>query len=362
MKTITVPLGPRSYDIIIGEKILDDAGSWLKRWGLRGSTIVISDSNVAPLYGETVVSSLEKNGFRASLFSIPAGEANKTLEQTRSIYSEMVRLGLERGSFVASLGGGVTGDIAGFAAATFLRGIAFVQIPTTLLAQIDASIGGKVGVNLPEGKNLVGAFHQPRGVLIDHSALNTLPKRELSAGFAEVIKHAIIRDPRYFDFLESNSARALALDPECIERIIARSCEIKAEVVAADEREKGLRMILNLGHTIGHALESVTGYARYLHGEAVAAGIAVAAAVAEQIGILHRATAERILNLLKSFHLPIHVEGARTQDIIAALAHDKKVQDGGARFVLPKDIGEVVVSSAISQEELRRALKAHGAA
>lgn len=359
MRTVRVELGERSYDIVIGDGLLGNAGPWLRELGLKGTGIVVSDATVGQLYGPRVISSLKDAGFNAALYTMPAGEEHKNLDEVRKIYSEMLKLGLDRGSFAISLGGGVVSDITGFAAATFVRGIHFIQIPTSLLAQVDASVGGKVGVNLPQGKNLIGSFYQPRGVLIDPSVLTTLARRQLSSGFAEVIKHAVIRDAAHFDFLEKNFTRALSLDAPCLEKIIGRSCEIKSEIVARDEREGGVRMTLNFGHTIGHALETVTGYRSYTHGEAVAIGMAHAAAIAARYAFLSREDYHRIVRLIESFGLPVRMEGVSAADILAAMRRDKKMRDGQVNFVLPRRIGEVFVTDEVSEDAVREAIEQH---
>jgi len=357
MKTVRVRLGERSYDILIGRGLIEKAGLCLRRWGLTGSCLVVADSKVGRIYGAKLLSALKGSGFTAKFFVLPPGEEHKTLHETQRIYRAMLEAGLDRGSFIVSLGGGVVGDIAGFAAATYMRGIPFVQVPTTLLAQVDASVGGKVGVNLSEGKNLVGAFHQPRGVLIDPSVLATLDRRQLTAGFAEVIKHAIIADARYFGFLENNSARALSLESACMERIITRSCEIKAGIVARDERERGLRMILNFGHTIGHAIETVTGYRFYLHGEAVAIGMACASAVAARLGCIPQRSHRKITALLQKYGLPVRMEKISVKKILRALPRDKKARGGKVRFVLPERIGKAFVTEGVGEDIIRTVVK-----
>ncbi|MCX6355751.1 MAG: 3-dehydroquinate synthase [Candidatus Aureabacteria bacterium] len=357
MRAVRMRLGERSYDILIGRGLIAKAGRCLRGWGLDGSCLVVADRKVGRIYGAKLLSALKGSGFTAKLFSLPPGEEHKTLHETERIYRAMLEVGLDRASFIVSLGGGVAGDIAGFAAATYMRGIPFVQVPTTLLAQVDASVGGKVGVNLREGKNLIGAFHQPRGVLIDPSVLATLDRWQLSTGFAEVIKHAIIADARYFGFLEKNSARALSREPACMERIIMRSCEIKAGIVARDERESGLRMILNFGHTIGHAIETVTGYRLYLHGEAVAIGMACASAVAARLGYLSGGSHRRIIALLQKYGLPVRMEKIPVEKLLRAIPRDKKARGGKARFVLPERIGRVFVTEGVGEDIIRAVVK-----
>ncbi len=353
METARVELEERSYNVEIGADLLDNVGTWLKKLGLKGSGIIVSDETVAKLYGDRVLSASRNAGFEVGLFTLPVGEEYKNLDQTAKIYNEMITLELERGSFALSLGGGVVGDITGFAAATYMRGINFVQFPTTLLAQVDASVGGKVAVNLPQAKNLIGAFYQPRGVLIDTTVLKTLDKRDVISGFAEVIKHAIIRDSEHFSYLEQNREKALSLDLPCLEKIIKRSCEIKSDVVSLDERERELRMILNFGHTIGHAIEAVTSYKTYRHGEAVAIGMVYASAIAARLNHLSKADLQRIVKLIEAFNLPLKMEGISPDAIISSLKRDKKVRDGKVRFVLPRRIGEVFVTDEVTEEIVR---------
>jgi 3-dehydroquinate synthase len=344
MKTVPVALGERSYNIRIGAGLLDKAGERLKRLGLEGSGIMVTDRTVNGLYGDRALSSLKEAGFNAGTYILPSGERHKNLGRIGNIYSRMLELGLGRDSFVLSLGGGVVGDTAGFAAATYMRGVNFIQVPTTLLAQVDASAGGKVGVNLPQGKNLIGSFYQPRCVLIDPTVLRTLDRRDFYSGFAEVIKHAVIRDSGYFSYLEENRDKALSVDPD------KRSCEIKAEIVSRDETEKKLRMILNFGHTIGHAIESATSYKKYKHGEAVAAGMACACSISVLMGYLNQAEKQRIDALLASYNLPFGLEGVSADKIAGCLFRDKKVRGGRVQFVLLRKIGEVFITDEVPEK------------
>jgi 3-dehydroquinate synthase len=359
MNIVEVALGKRSYDILIGTGLLNTAGQWLSKRGIRGSGIIVSDETVHALYARPVHTALKEAGLKIGEFVLPPGEEHKNLEQVHHIYDTMLRLNLDRGSFALALGGGVVGDITGFAAATYMRGIDFIQIPTTLLAQVDASVGGKVAVNLPEGKNLIGAFHQPRGVLIDPAVLKTLTKRRLNAGFAEVIKHAVIHDARYFSYLMDNVEAAHALDMHCLENIIHRSCEIKAAVVSKDEKEKDLRMILNFGHTIGHAIETITDYRTYLHGEAVAIGMACAAFISTEMGILPAEHYHRIVKIIEKYALPVTVRGVQPDAVIKILHHDKKARHGKVYFVLPRRIGKVFVTDELDEKIVRAAIVKH---
>ena len=301
---VRVELGERSYDIVIGNGLLSQAVDWLQPLKLGKHGVIITDTNVAPLYGESLCEALKAAGFTVEILDVAAGEESKSLRQANRLFEKLPSLGLDRQSFVIALGGGVVGDLAGFVAASYMRGIALVQMPTTLLAQMDSSVGGKVGVNLPQGKNLVGAFYQPRLVLADTGTLATLPERELRAGFAEVIKHGAIRDAEFFAWLEREYQRVLSLDREAVTHAVRRCCEIKAEVVSADERESGLRAILNFGHTIGHAMEALTEYVGLLHGEAISMGMRVAACLSVKRAGLAQAEADRLEALIAASGLP----------------------------------------------------------
>ena len=304
---------------------------------------IISDRNVAPRYAKAAQNSLSAAGFDPVLLTVPAGETAKSLKSVQTCYDRLAGHRLERKSFIVALGGGVVGDLAGFVAATYLRGIAFVQVPTTLLAQVDSSVGGKVGVNLEAGKNLVGAFHQPRLVLCDLDTLATLPAREFRAGLAEVIKYGIIHDARLFERLEHEMKPILRRDPKTLAEIIARCCEIKAEVVGADETESGLRAILNFGHTIGHALEAISRYGKYLHGEAIAIGQVAAAELSARMLGLPASDVERIRRLFDRAGLPTEVQltAAKLRGMFAAMRLDKKVAGGEIKFVLAERLGKV---------------------
>src|SRR5579862_2236258 len=286
MRTVKVPLGNRSYNIVIGRGLLRGLGAACKKLGLGNRCAIISDRNVARHFGKLAQKSLQGAGFDAVLIVVPAGETAKSLKTVQSCYDRLAQHRLERKSYIVALGGGVVGDLAGFVAATYLRGIPFIQVPTTLLAQVDSSVGGKVGVNLKAGKNLVGAFHQPRLVLCDLDTLSSLPAREFRSGLAEVIKYGIICDARLFAHLEHDLPKLLKRDPDTLTEVIARCCEIKADVVGQDETETGLRAILNFGHTIGHAIENISGYGKYLHGEAISIGqVAAAKLSSQQLGL-----------------------------------------------------------------------------
>jgi 3-dehydroquinate synthase len=341
--TVNVPLGNRSYDIKIGAGLLARLGAECARLRLGARCAIISDTNVAPRYGKAAQTALVKAGFAPTLVTIPAGERAKRLKTLEWCYNQLAAQRLERKSFVVALGGGVVGDLAGFVAATYLRGLAFVQVPTTLLAQVDSSVGGKVGLNLKAGKNLVGAFHQPRLVLCDLDTLASLPVREYRAGLAEVIKYGIIYDARLFQRLERDLLRLLRRDRRTLEAVVARCCGIKAEVVRQDETESGPRAILNFGHTIGHALEAISHYGKYLHGEAIAIGQVAAASLSGRLLGLPQREVDRIERILRLAGLPTRVKlnAPQRQKLLHAMRLDKKVSAGEIKFVLARRIGAV---------------------
>ncbi len=345
MEEIRVDLGERSYGIHIGSGILAGLAEAVK--GFRFSRVsLVSNPTVYALCGEALSGSLRKSGLDVSTIIIPDGEAYKDLFWAYYIYGELLKRKLDRSSAIIALGGGVIGDIAGFVASTYMRGISFIQAPTTLLAQVDSSVGGKTGVNHPLGKNMIGAFYQPRLVWTDVDTLRTLPKREFLAGMAEVIKYGVIWDAGLFSFLDENRSAILDLEKDPLTHVIKRSCEIKAEVVSKDEREGGLRAILNYGHTVGHAVETATGYAAYIHGEAVAIGMQVAAKLASLLGLLDRKDVERIRSLIDSYELPSSVPaGLETERLFSSMQLDKKAVAGELRFVLPEKIGSVRILS-----------------
>jgi len=336
-------LGDRSYQIKIGPGLLPRLGAECAALGLARRCAIISDENVAPLYAEAAAASLTAAGFTCEAIIVPAGETAKSLKTVESAYNRLAAARIERKSFVVALGGGVVGDMAGFVAATYLRGLPFVQVPTTLLAQVDSSVGGKVGVNLRAGKNLVGAFYQPRLVLCDLDTFDTLPVRELHAGLAEVIKYGVIYDARLFRRLERELDRLIARDLDVLGAVVARCCAIKAEVVSQDETEGGLRAILNFGHTIGHALEAISRYGKYLHGEAISIGQAGAARLSHRLLGLPAAEARRIETLLTRAGLPTAVAlgGSQRRALSEAMKLDKKVSAGEVKFVLARAIGQV---------------------
>jgi len=359
MPEVKVDLGSRSYPILIDRGLMARLGQLLTQYCPNVKRVlVITDTNVAPHYLGRVRNSLEQAGLVVGVAKVPAGESSKSLAQAYSLYSACVRAGLERSSAVVALGGGVVGDLAGFVAATYLRGIPFVQVPTTLLAQVDSSVGGKTAVDLPEGKNLVGAFHQPTLVVADLEALATLPRRELLSGLAEVVKHGVIRDAGFLRFLESHVEEILALNHSVLGLVVESNCRIKAEVVAADEREGGLRAILNFGHTVGHAVEAAMGYGSILHGEAVAIGMVAATRIAREVKILEEPDLEtRLLNLLTRLGLPVNLPMRLMPDALTPMMmRDKKVKNGRIRWVLPVRAGEVTISSEVPHEIVHQVL------
>jgi len=360
MRTVTVSLGSRSYPILVGGDLLPSLGRRCRSLGLASSCAVIADVNVAPKFGDAALRSLETAGFRPTLVTVPAGEQAKRLKVVETCFNQLAAQRLERKSFVVALGGGVTGDLAGFVAASYLRGIAFVQVPTTLLSQVDSSVGGKVGVNLASGKNLVGAFHQPRLVLCDLDTLSSLPDREFRAGLAEVIKYGILCDPALFRRLERDLDQILARDPKVLAPIIARCCEIKAEVVAEDETESGRRASLNFGHTVGHAIEAITAYGRYLHGEAISIGQVAAALLSAKMLQLPDADVVRIRTLFERAGLPTTLRLSKQQRarLFGAMRLDKKVAGGEVKFVLARRIGDVIWGQQVPDEEIHRVLDA----
>ena len=358
MRNVAVQLGNRSYAIKIAPGLLQKLGDECARLELGNRCAIITDTNVGKKFAKATYDSLQQSGFEPLLLTIPAGEKSKSLKCVQHCYDQLAAQRLERKSFVVALGGGVVGDLAGFVAATYLRGIPFVQIPTTLLAQVDSSVGGKTGVNLHAGKNLVGAFYQPRLVLCDLDTLKTLPEREYVSGLAEVIKYGIIYDAKLFAQLELDLPKILKRDEKILAPIIARCCQIKAEVVSQDETESGLRAILNFGHTIGHAIENSSGYGKFLHGEAISIGQICAAKLSQKILGLPAQDVERIENLFRRAGLPtqIKLNSGQRQKMFAAMKLDKKVSGGEIKFVLAKKIGCAVWGQKISQKVLEQCL------
>ncbi len=349
-RIVPVNLGSRSYDIVIKEGIISQAGSLLTSW-LKPDTaksqrvLLIADVAVFDVHGAAVQRSLELAGAEVRSAIVPSGEQTKSWAQTQTLYDHLVDMTADRKTLVVAVGGGVTGDLAGFVAATYARGLRFVQVPTTLLSMVDSSVGGKTGINHPRGKNLIGAFHQPLGVIIDLATLKTLPDREYRSGLAEVVKYGVILDEVFFSFLEQNIAGLDSRDPDVLRHVIARSCELKADVVRQDEFETtGLRAVLNYGHTFGHAFEALAGYGALLHGEAVSIGMICASRLAELLGRITPDDTRRQSDLLSALNLPIEVPSDlrnRPEDILRCMMLDKKTERGELRFVLPSRIGHV---------------------
>jgi 3-dehydroquinate synthase len=357
VETIKVNLSQRSYPVYIGED-LARVGKVAADFHLGKKVFLVSDDQVYELYGEKVRTSLQEAGFCVSLTKVPPGEIHKSLSQAIKLYEACVESKLDRDSTIIGLGGGVVGDLAGFVASTYLRGVDFVLLPTTLLAQVDSSIGGKVGVDLPQGKNLVGSFYQPRFVYADLTVLKTLSWQQVKEGLAEVVKYGMIKDAEFFGWVEKNLERIKALDLEAIDFAVRRSVEIKAKVVETDERElKGKRQILNFGHTIGHAVEASSGYKSYTHGEAVALGMIGAARIAERMGYFPSPMVERLNHLLEAIGLPTRIEGVDENKIWETLQLDKKVRRGRLHFVLPRKMGEVFLTAEIPPNLIKKTLQ-----
>ena len=355
MQTLRVELGDRSYPIHIGEGLLG-RGELFSPYLQGGRAAVVTNVTVAPLYLERVAAALAAAGAEVVKIVLPDGEAYKNWETLNLVYDRLLETRCDRQTTLVALGGGVIGDLAGFAAATYQRGIPFLQVPTTLLAQVDSSVGGKTAINHPRGKNMIGAFHQPLAVLADMGTLATLPLRELRAGLAEVIKHGLIRDLEFFEWMESNIERLIAREPEALAHAVRRSCEIKAEIVALDERETGPRALLNFGHTFGHAVETGAGYGVWLHGEAVAAGMAMAARLSLRLGGPSEADVRRILGLLGRAGLPVSVPGMSPQRFMELMSVDKKVESGRMRFVVLERLGSAAIRSDVPASVLDQTL------
>ncbi len=362
-------LGDRSYDVHVGAGLLENLGALLRPPHLaagltRGPVAVVTDTNVAQIHLADTLLALGKAGIDARPIVMPAGEASKSFAGLESLSGQLLELGIDRGGLIIALGGGVIGDLTGFAAGVLKRGIAFAQVPTTLLAQVDSSVGGKTAINAPQGKNLIGLFHQPRIVIADTALLATLPRRELLAGYAEVVKYGALGDADFFDWLEVNAARALDGDGAAMTRAVAHSCAMKAAIVARDERETGERALLNLGHTFGHALEAATGFSqRLLHGEGVAIGMALAFRLSVKLGLASGQDAERFIRHLKAIGLPAgiaNIAGERpgAGALIAHMAHDKKVKDGKLTFILLRRLGDAFVTTDVPLDAVRDVLSA----
>ncbi|MFY9139397.1 MAG: 3-dehydroquinate synthase [Thermacetogeniaceae bacterium] len=355
MDTIQVNLPAGSYNIYIGTGNLDKLGEYLP-FEKKRRLFVITNDLLGPLYGNSLVESLQQYGYKVLYQQVPDGEEYKSFATAEELFTSAIKGGIDRGSGVIALGGGVIGDLAGFVAATYMRGIPLIQVPTTLLAQVDSSVGGKVAINHPLGKNMIGAFYQPRLVFIDLLVLKTLDPREIRSGLAEVIKYGVIQDKGFFAFLEEHLEGIKALDLDLLSAIVKKSCSIKGGIVEKDEKERGLRALLNFGHTIGHALEVITDYRVYRHGEAVSLGMVAAAEIAVSRGLLTREEADRLVRLLDNAGLPTVIPFGADQ-LIPLLSRDKKAQLGRPRFVLPLGLGKAEVFDDVGEGEIREAIE-----
>lgn len=358
MDTLTVDLGERSYQIIIGADLLGQAGQMIKAITPGKKILLVSNATVYGLYGDRCVDALAESGFEIVLALMPDGEEYKNMQEVLNIVDQGVQGRMERSGLCVALGGGVVGDLAGFVAAIYQRGIDFVQIPTTLLAQVDSSVGGKVAINHSQGKNLLGAFHQPRLVIIDISVLKTLKRRDYLSGLGEVVKYGVIYDESFFNYLEGAVPDILQQEENCLQKIIRRSCEIKSEIVAVDETEAGKRAILNLGHTFGHAVEKLGNYNKYSHGEAVALGIVAAANLSLRLGLMSEEDVYRIKNLFARLSINTSFPPFAAEDIIEVMYRDKKVKNKRIHFVLPRGIGDYIITDNITEQQIETAIKA----
>ncbi len=355
MQTLTVSLADRSYPIHIGNGLLGQTDLILPHLK-RKQVAIVSNTTVAPLYMQAIAQPLRDAGVSVIEIILPDGEAYKNNDTLQTIYDHLLQNRCERNTTLIALGGGVIGDLTGYAAATYLRGVPFIQVPTTLLSQVDSSVGGKTGINHPLGKNMIGAFYQPKLVLADIDTLKTLPQRELSAGIAEVIKYGLIRDADFFDWLETNMQALMALDTAVSSYAIYRSCQNKAEVVAADEHEQGERALLNLGHTFGHAIENAMGYGVWLHGEAVATGTVMAADLSQRMGWLNAAQVQRIKTIMQAAKLPVEAPDLGADEYLRLMQLDKKVADGRIRLILQQAIGKAIITADYDADKLKQTL------
>lgn len=356
MRIVPVELGTNSYKIYIGSGLENEIVDFCTESSFSGKALIVTDTNVGPVYARWLQDLLSKGGLMADVYEIPAGESSKSMAMAEELFTRCIRLGLDRKSPVFALGGGVVGDLAGFVAASYMRGVPFVQVPTSLLAQVDSSVGGKVAVNHALGKNLIGAFYQPRAVFMDLSTLKTLPEREIYTGLGEIIKYGIIYDYEFFQYLENHISQAAALENEAVMHMTSRSCEIKAEVVSQDEKELGLRAILNFGHTCAHAIEKNTGYTRYNHGEAVAIGMVCAAYISQYLGMIDQKAADRVISLILKLHLPIKAVGCTVRDLYTDIFHDKKTVGGKVKWILMESIGKVSANSNVPEDVVKKAM------
>ena len=359
MTEVPVHLSERSYAVLVGSDLMDRVGEQVRRVLPEARVCaVVTDSTVGPLYGERVLTSLRRSGFEPVLITVAAGEPSKSMVCVEDVCRHMIRAGMDRTSFLVALGGGVVGDLAGFAASIFFRGIPYVQIPTTVVSVVDSSVGGKTGVNTPEGKNLLGCFHQPRLVLADVDTLSTLPRREYNEGFAEIIKHAAIRDEAMMELIERLAGAEVGGRTAALVALVARNVAIKAAIVAADEHETaGLRALLNFGHTIGHGIEASAGYGQLLHGEAISLGIVAALRISEEVAGLDAGASEKVIALLRRYELPLRLPASiTTADVMAKLSRDKKFMAGAVRFVVLRGLGDAVVSRDVTMARMEAAV------
>lgn len=352
----SVRLGERTYPILIGEGLLNQAGKLLRRISAAEKVMLVSNPTVFPLYGPKVLNALQSEGFHAEIALMPDGEEYKNMAEANKILDQAVNTRLERSSVVLALGGGVVGDLAGFVASIYQRGVDFIQIPTTLLAQVDSSVGGKVAVNHPGGKNLLGSFHQPRMVIVDSLTLNTLEEREYNSGLGEVAKYGIVYDAGFFSFMENHTKAIRERDKDCIARMICRSCEIKSKIVEKDEKELGIRAILNLGHSFGHSLEKLGNYKLYRHGEAVVIGTVMASCLAFDLGLIDNNELQRITALYANLGISVPWPDFDTDRIYAGMLNDKKIINNRLRLVLPRGIGNFIITEDINKEQIFAAI------
>jgi 3-dehydroquinate synthase len=359
MERVGIELGERSYDILIGSGIRKQVGKLLKSVFEPSRVIVITHPSINELYGEEVVTNFIQQGWTTDIIEVPEGESSKSLSQAEKLYDHLLELNCDRKSVLVALGGGVIGDLVGFVAATYQRGIPFIQVPTTLLSLVDSSVGGKTAVNHPKGKNIIGAFYQPRLVVADLETLQTLSQKEYRAGLAEVVKYGVIADVKLFEFLETNYKEIINLDHNFLTHIVETSCAIKANVVEKDERESHYRMILNFGHTFGHAIESLTEYSQFVHGEAVAIGMVLATKLSYSVDKCSKDVPKRLENLLKNLGLPVDMPALNSSEVIKSLYHDKKTVENKIKFILVKEIGLIEIVDQVSEEEILKVLRSN---
>jgi 3-dehydroquinate synthase len=356
MQRLSIDLGERSYEILIGPGLRKRAGEFLKAVLNPSRIVIITHPSINSLYGEEVARNFVDQGWTTDIIEVPEGESSKNLGQAEKLYDRLLEFNCDRKSVLVALGGGVIGDLVGFVAATYQRGVPFIQIPTTLLSQVDSSVGGKTAVNHPKGKNMIGVFYQPRLVVTDLETLRTLPAKEYRAGLAEIVKYGVISDARLFDYLESHYKDILSLNHDCLSHIIETSCAIKAKVVEKDERESRYRMILNFGHTLGHAIESLTNYSRFTHGEAVAIGMVSAAELSHSMEKCSEEVPKRLKALLTNLGLPVEMPELDSTAVIESLYHDKKTMDHKIKFILVKEIGSIEIEDQMPESEILKVL------